>query len=215
MTDKLQRLIGAWKRDYRLSTILSSAVSALVNIAFALFSGALGIMYRSLWHGSICVYYLLLAGVRAILVSEQRKETDSGQKAEKARRTKVYTRTHMLLLLMDISLIAPIAVMVLGERSFAYGLIPAIGMAAYTAYRITMAIIHFRKSSKSGNLFVSELRMINLTDALVALLTLQNTLIIASNGMDGKMQTLSAWTSAGVYAVIIAITIRSFLKAKK
>ena len=49
------------------------------------------------------------------------------------------------MIFMDMCLIAPIAYMVIGERSYVYGLIPAIAMAAYTTYRITMGIINLVK----------------------------------------------------------------------
>ena len=116
---------------------------------------------------------------------------------------------------MDVSLIGPIYVMVSGERSYTYGLIPAIAMAAYTTYRITISIIHFRKSRKKDNSLLFELRMINMTDALVAVLSLQNALIIANGGMNEGMRTLTAWTSGGIYLVIVLITIMTFIKVQR
>ena len=123
--------------------------------------------------------------------------------------------TYLLLLVMDVSLIGPIYVMVSGERSYTYGLIPAIAMAAYTTYRITISIIHFRKSRKKDDSLLFELRMINMTDALVAVLSLQNALIIANGGMNEGMRTLIAWTSGGIYLVIVLITIMSFIKVQR
>lgn len=204
MKQRIKELKETWKSDYFFSTVVSSTISALVSTAFTLYNGVLGIIYQSLWHGSICVYYLLLAVVRAILL----RTRNNSQR-------KVHIATHLLLLLMDISLIVPLYVMVNGERSYSYGLIPAIAMAAYTTYRIIMGIINFRKSRKTNNPLVAELRMINLTDALIAVLSLQNALIIANGGMDGGMKTLVAWTSGGVYLIIVIITIVSFMSVKK
>lgn len=215
MKHRIKSIIEAHRNDYLFSTTASSALSALVNTAFTIFNGVLGIVYHSLWNGTICVYYLLLAIVRTIIIMAQRKESVRQSETDTQRRRRICTDTHLLLLLMDISLVIPIIVMVNGERRYTFGLIPAIAMAAYTTYRITMGIIHYRKSRKDRNPLVSELRMINLTDALLALLTLQNTLIIANGGMSSTMKTLSAWTSTGIFAVIVFITIRSFLKAKR
>lgn len=204
MKQRIKDFQKTWKSDYYFSTVFSSAISTLISIVFALYNGALGIVYQSWWHGLICVYYLLLATIRAILIETRRKNQKT-----------IRMITYLLLLVMDISLIGPIYVMVSGERSYTYGLIPAIAMAAYTTYRITISIIHFRKSRKKDNSLLFELRMINMTDALVAVLSLQNALIIANGGMNEEMRTLTAWTSGGIYLVIVLITIMSFIKAKR
>ena len=57
--------------------------------------------------------------------------------------------------------------------------------------------------------------MINMTDALVAVLSLQNALIIANGGMNEGMRMLTAWTSGGIYLVIVLITIMSFIKVQR
>lgn len=169
MKQRIKDFQKTWKSDYYFSTVFSSAISTLISIVFALYNGALEIVYQSWWHGLICVYYLLLATIRAILIGTRRKNQKT-----------IRMITYLLLLVMDVSLIGPIYVMVSGERSYTYGLIPAIAMAAYTTYRITISIVHFRKSRKKDKSLLFELRMINMTDALVAVLSLQNALIIAN-----------------------------------
>lgn len=91
MQQRVEEFKEKWKSDYFFSTVLSSAISALVSTAFTLCNGILGIVYQSLWHGSICVYYLLLAAVRTILL----RTRHSSQR-------KVLIETRLLLLLMDI-----------------------------------------------------------------------------------------------------------------
>lgn len=204
MKQRIKDFQKTWESDYYFSTVFSSAISTLISIVFALYNGALGIVYQSWWHGLICVYYLLLATIRAILIGTRRKNQKT-----------IRMITYLLLLVMDVSLIGPIYVMVSGERSYTYGLIPAIAMAAYTTYRITISIVHFRKSRKKDNSLLFELRMINMTDALVAVLSLQNALIIANGGMNEGMHTLTAWTSGGIYLVIVLITIMSFIKVQR
>lgn len=68
----------------------------------------------------------------------------------------------MILALLDLTLIAPIAEMALGKRSYHFGLIPAIAMAAYTTYRLATCIFHYKKSTHTQNLYVIELRTINM-----------------------------------------------------
>ena len=105
--------------------------------------------------------------------------------------------------------------MVLLKKPINIGKIPAIAMAAYTTYKITMAIVHIGRY-KIYHVLVRELRTINLIDALVSILTLQNTLIMvnAGPGEENDMLALSATSSAGIYLIIIMITIRLFFNSK-
>ena len=215
MRKRFKRLIERQRKDYLLKTVTFSTISMLIGFAFALYNGVIGIVCRSLWNGAICVYYFLLAGIRAIIISLHRKEAAGRHKRDAAHRRKTCFATHMVLILMNISLVVPAAVMVTDGRSYTYGLIPAIAMATYTTYRITMSIIHYRRSRHNANIYVAELRAINVIDSLVAVLTLQNALIVTNGGMTDEMQTLSAWTSAGILVIIAVITVQSFLRIRR
>ena len=215
MREQLKGLMEMQRKDYLLKTVTFSIVSMLMGFAFSLYNGVIGIVYRSLWNGAICVYYFLLAVIRATIVSLHRKEAADRHKRGAAHRRNTCFATHMVLILMNISLVVPAAVMVTGGRSYTYGLIPAIAMAAYTTYRITVSIIHYRKSRHNANIYVAELRAINMIDALVAVLTLQNALIVTNGGMTDEMQTLSAWTSAGILVIIAVITVQSLLRIRR
>ena len=202
------------RKSYLFSTVLSSSISMLVGAAFTIYNGVLGVADHLSWNASICVYYFLLSGIRAIIVYSQRNPVLHPDEKRLVHQKKIYCCTHILLLLINIALIVPIAVMVKGAKSYTHGLIPAIAMAAYTTYRIAMSIVHFRRARKSQNPFVLELRTLNMIDSLVAVLNLQNTLILANGGMSAGMQRLSAWTSAGILSLILAISVRSFLRLK-
>lgn len=130
-------------------------------------------------------------------------------------RQKVFLATSALLFPLNLSLILPISLMVRMEKPVHMGKIPAIAMAAYTTYKITMAILHMRKR-RSHPVLIRELRTINLIDALVSILTLQNTLIMvnADPGRERSMLPLSAVSSAAIYLLILVITVRSFFRAK-
>lgn len=192
---------------------ISTSLSVLIDVAYMIFNGVMGIVHLSLWHGSICVYYFFLGLIRFIIVLAERKQFSDTPEKENFNR-KVYIKTHLLLLIMDLAMITPILVMAKGGREFTYGLIIAIAYAVYATYKITKAIIHFAKTRKSDNILTSELRMIYLSDALLSILTLQNALIIANNGFSTSMSTLTMWSSCGIITLIFLITIISLLKVK-
>ena len=203
--------IDMWKADYQFKTLATSTLSVLFSLGFTVFNVVLGIVYKSVWNISISVYYVLLAIVRGIVVHSQRKVNVADNQKKQEQYKRIYFKTHILMIFMDMCLIAPIAYMVIGERSYEYGLIPAIAMAAYTTYRITMGIINLGKSRKQENILIRELRTVNLQNSLVAVLTLQNALIIANGSDMQSMLALTAWTSAGIWLMIVIFTVKSFL----
>ena len=203
--------IDMWKADYQFKTLATSTLSVLFSLGFTVFNVVLGIVYKSVWNISISVYYVLLAIVRGIVVHSQRKVNVADNQKKQEQYKRIYFKTHILMIFMDMCLIAPIAYMVIGERSYEYGLIPAIAMAAYTTYRITMGIINLGKSRKQENILIRELRTVNLQDSLAAVLTLQNALIIANGSDMQSMLALTAWTSAGIWLMIVIFTVKSFL----
>ncbi len=202
------------ENDTRL--MASTVLSFSVTILFALYNGFLGIRLLSIWHGSICVFYLLLAAIRGIilLTEKNNRARDEKQKSECRKRT--FMISVAMLLLLNLSLILPISLMVVMKKPGTIGLIPAITMAAYTTYKITRASIHIHRQrhSNQNNVLVTELRIINFIDALVSILTLQNTLIMVNRAKANAndMLTLSAVSSAVIYVASILITVNLLVK---
>lgn len=69
-----------------------------------------------------------------------------------------------MLLTLNLALICPIALMVKFEKPVNMGQIPAIAMAAYTTYKITMVSIHIcrQRNRRHNNALVTELLTIRL-----------------------------------------------------
>lgn len=213
---KMLKWLKEWRKsDYGFKTIALSTASAVIGLAFTVYNGFLGIYYSSVWNGAICVYYILLAIVRGIVVNGQVKVQSRTYDSRKYI-GRIYLLSHIILLAINIALIVPIAVMIKGDRVFNLGLIPAITIAAYTTYRVTMAIINFRKSRKSKSPFIRELRNINLIDALVSVLLLQNTLIMVNEGgMTEDMAVLSIVSSTAIWVLIGVTCVVSFTRIRE
>ena len=201
-----------WSESYSFRTRTSSTLALCITTVFALYHGLLGGFSASVWHKSICIFYLTLSAIRGIiLLAEHRACAKQGEKKELLRR-KVFLATAAPLFLLNLSLILPISLMALLQKPIRMGKVPAIAMATYTTYKITMAILHMHKR-RGRSVLIRELRAINLIDALVSILTLQNTLIMVNTeaGEQDRMFTLSAISSAAIYLLIVIITLRLFL----
>ena len=209
MNDR-RHYINRWKTDYDFKTIVSSFGSLAVTMIFALYNGFLGVYHRSLWHGTICVYYIILILLRGLIIAAEKKISPQIKGGEA--RNRVYLIASVLLLILNTSLVVPIAIMVKQQKPVDLTLISAIAMAVYTTYKIIMASINLKRRSRSGNVLVRLLRTINFVDALVSIITLQNTLIMVNaKGQDTKMITLSAFTSGAIWAAVLALSVTALV----
>lgn len=216
---KAKSILEKRKKDYTFKTLTSSLISFGVTVLFALYNGILGALLPSVWHGSICVFYLLLVAIRGMILLAEKNAVTKSEPERGCHRRRIFVVSSVTLMVLNLSLILPIALMVTLQKPVSIGLIPAISMAAYTTYKLTMAAIHIRKQKRSDhrNILVTELRTINLIDALVSVLTLQNTLIMVkqTEAAANDMLVLSATSSAVIYVFIVAVTVRLLIKGVK
>lgn len=209
--NKIKNALAICLNDYKSKTMFFSALSMSACVIFALYNAFLGLKYKSLWNGTICVYYFLLSLVRAVIIFSQRK---SNLESSAQRKRKIYLLTHIMLFAVCLSLVIPINIIVSDGRNTNYGSIPALTVATYTTYRVISSVVHFKRSHHNSEPFVVELRTVNMVDSLAAVLTLQDTLITTYGAPDCEMRVISVWTSAAILDIIFLITILSFFKRK-
>lgn len=192
-----------WREKRPLRDAIGTKCGFAATVLFALYNGGLGIYYVSPWHGSICIYYMLMSLVRGILLSEKRK---TGGEGEEGCRRKVFVMVSVIVLLMNAALALPVSLMVLDRRPVRTGMIPAITSAAYTTYKISAASVRMKRAN--GSVPDRQLSMIRLVDALVSVLVLQNTLIVAvDGGISPRLFYLTAISSAGIFLLILAVSV--------
>lgn len=213
MKKRNNRLLSRRREKSAYFAAIGTAGGFAVTVLFALYNGGLGIRYASLWHGSIGIYYLLLSLIRGILLVTERKAGKKEPEAAESYRKMTFSVTFGLVMVMNAALAAPVSLMVLDQRPIHTGLIPAIASAAYTTYKISAAAVRLKRTK--GTILERELSMIRLVDALVSVLVLQNTLIIAVEGsISPKMFRLAAISSAGILLLIFAISTACFVRGR-
>lgn len=211
---KIKQAIKTTKSNFLYKTLLLSGLSVIVTIAFAVYNLYLGIRYKDAFAIGIFVYYILLIWVKSATIIVERVLSKKDEENQNRIRQKNYKISSVFVFVIDFCLIAPIILMVTQPKDFKYGIIPAIAVATYSVYKIILAIINYKKAKKSCNLSILLLRKINLIDALVSILSLQRTLIMANGGMGKEMQTLSFVSSIEIIILIITFSIVSFVKQK-
>ena len=188
----------------------------LISICFALFfciyNGLVGFYKNVIWNIAIFTYYLLLLTIRMILYVREKKSKKEDEKDIK-RDKQIYISTSVIMFIMNLAMILPAILLINHQKEVNLSLISAIAVAAYTTYKVTLAIIKFCKVQKEQSLIYKQVRMVNLFDAAMSILTLQNTLtIVASSGNDADMYTLSIVTTIAMLLAISIISIYTFKK---
>ena len=188
----------------------------LISICFALFfciyNGLVGFYKNVIWNIAIFTYYLLLLTIRMILYVREKKSKKEDEKDIK-RDKQIYISTSVIMFIMNLAMILPAILLINHQKEVNLSLISAIAVAAYTTYKVTLAIIKFCKVQKEQSLIYKQVRMVNLFDAVMSILTLQNTLtIVASDGNDGDMYTLSIVTTIVMLLTVAIISIYTFKK---
>lgn len=206
MSNMINRIINYLKDNYNRRTFIFSFISALICVAYAIYNGVLGLLEESIWNGSICIYYILLIVVKSFLLINRNGKENS---------IFVIAVSFPILLIITPAMITPAILLINDRRTYDFGLIPAITMAAYTTYSITLAIINLRKAANNDCIIVKQLRLINMISALMSLIVLQNTMINANGGYDEEMTLLTSCTSIGIILVVIILIVRSFVKSIK
>ncbi len=211
---KWKEIFNNFKSNVEWRSFLSASLSFAINIAFLVYNVVFGILYRTVWNWCIGIYYALLVVFRAIILRKERKWKKEETVDVQVKRWELFKTIGWCMIIMDVSLVAPITLMVLSKRVVRIGIIPTLAMASYTTYKITLAIINYTKKINNEHFSIKALRLITLKDAIVSVLTLQNTMV-AVFGSGDSMLTLTAISSAALLLVLIGITTFAIVRARK
>ncbi|MCR5773506.1 MAG: hypothetical protein K6G42_00345 [Lachnospiraceae bacterium] len=204
-----REFIAKIKDDYDYGTYIATFRSLFITILFTIYNGILGSIHSSVWYVSICLYYSLLILLRFSITFIEHLAKKNQDLSEAFRRNS-FIILSVFLIILNICLIGPFALMVKQESPVNMTLIPAIAMAAYTFYKLTMSGIHFKKSRQSQDVLIRLARLINLIDALFSIVVLQTTLIMVASG-SSNMFPVAALSSAMIWVFIMILSIRNMV----
>lgn len=160
--------------DYTFRTILTTLPAFLINVAYTVYNGVSGIMNQSVWFITMAVYYSLLGIMRYRAVSTGRKisRLDDREQIRKKELSVIKT-DGILLLVLNLALSGVVLLTIAQDTAKRYSEIMVISIAAYTFYKITMAVVNMVKVRKRKSPILITIRNIGAADALVSMLTLQ------------------------------------------
>ena len=169
--------------DYTFRTILTTLPTFLINVVYTVYNGVIGVMNQSAWFITMAVYYSLLGIMRYFAVNTERKTSRmENPKLIRKRELSVIRKDGILLLLLNLALSGVVLLTIAKGTAKTHSEIMVISIAAYTFYKITMAVINMVKVRKMQSPILITIRNIGVADALVSMLTLQTTMLASFQG---------------------------------
>lgn len=181
--------------------------SLFINLLYAGIKLFSGICYKSVWFGTLAVYYILLAIMRFSLLYHMRKMGRA--EINRISELKICRSCGIILMLLDWALAGIIILVVRKNSGFEYPGTLIYAMALYTFYAVITTIINVIKFRKYNSPIIAVAKVINLTAALVSLLSLETAMLTQFGGADDAAfrQIMSAATGAGVSVLVLGMAI--------
>lgn len=192
--------------DHAFRTILTTLPAFLINVAYTVYNGVIGIMNQSAWFITMAVYYSLLGIMRyrAVSTGRQIARLEDKQLIRKKELSVIKT-DGILLLVLNLALSGVVLLTIAQDTAKRYSEIMVISIAAYTFYKITMALINMIKVRKTQSPILITIRNIGVADALVSMLTLQATMLASFQDKSSlNSNQMNAITGLAV-CILIAI----------
>lgn len=197
--------------DYGFRAGFFSTITSTINILYALYTLGVAILTHSLWYGSLCAAYLILSLMRFYVVRGNRKQLKY-DKINYVESWNIFRNVGISLIMYAFAFSAVVAQMVMFQIYNKYAGYLIYGVIGYTIYKVVIAIVKLLSVRKYKNPTWQSLRNITFADALVSLLSLQNSVLAAFaadivdyrpiNIVSGVLVCFSI-AAIGVYMIIV------------
>lgn len=197
---------GRYVSDPEFRTHISLYRSLGVNILYAAANIVSGFIYHSAWFVILAGYYTILAVMRFLLLRFVKR---TGLRTDQLRELRRSRQCAAVLLTVNLALTGAVLMMLYQNKGYEYHGILIYVMASYTFYITINAVVNIIRSRKYNSPVMSAAKFINLTAALVSMLSLE-TAMISQFGSENSPQfrrIMIAATGGGVSAVVITISI--------
>lgn len=185
-----------------------------INLFFAVMKLYYGIRYRSVWFGTLAVYYILLAVMRFLLLRHVNRNSIGKNLLSE---WKHYRWCGMILLLMNTALLGVVILILVEKQGFSYAGYLIYVVAMYAFYSIISAardVVRYRKYSSP---VLSASKAIKLATALVSMLSLETAMLAQFGEESGEQFRLimTGLTGCAVCLIVLATAVVMLRRSAK
>ena len=205
----VQRTVGSQQGQRFLSDPMYRAEIALyaglaVNLAYTVMKMVSGIVFRSLWFGSLAGYYLLLSILRFALLHHARRSPVGENLISEWKR---YRLRGCMLLVMNQALTVIVVLVVRQNSAFAYPGMLIYVMAMYAFYAMINAVRSVIRFRRRGSPVLSAAKAVSLVAALVSVLSLETAMLAQFGAAEDEQfrRIMTGSTGAAVCVTVLAM----------
>ncbi|MGN0971005.1 MAG: hypothetical protein ACI4OY_03545 [Aristaeellaceae bacterium] len=190
--------------DAHVRMHVSLYLSLGINMLYAVMKLLMGAYYRSVWFGTLGVYYALLTALRFMLLGHVRRKVPG---EEQASELKLCRLCGAVLIPMTIALSGVVILVLDRNEGFRYAGYLIYVAAMYAFYAVISAAVNLVKYKKYHSPVMSAAKAVSLASALVSIFALETAMLSQfGEGRDVLFrQVMTSATGAGVCAIILGM----------
>ena len=208
---KKQKIYQVYQANSLKITKATLYISTIINILYCLFNLVVGIYYHSFWFITFAIYYFLLSIMKVPLLSNTKNIGTYKQEENKKLK-----RCGIILLILNIVLIGIILLIIRDNQNISYAGYIIYAVALYDFYLIITAFINLFKYRKSNSPILLASKCINLTVAMISMLSLEVAMVTEFGNNDINFKRIMTG-SMGFFICFIntSMAIYMIVKANK
>lgn len=199
--------------DKDLRMTISMYNGLLIAFVFAVFKIVLGFKYDSSWFFAMAGYNVILSFMRFLLVMQSQKKGLSKME-EKRQGLLCYRLCGWLMLVLNIAVSVLMFMVIVQNQKIEYHMIACIGLATFTFYCFTRAVINMKKYKRQKTPIYAAVKRIDMVKAIVSMFTLQVAMLTTFNGQGETMDMKFMNTLTGTAVTIAINTIGTMMIAR-
>ena len=197
-------------KDLRMRISMYSGL--LITVLFATFKIVLGFVYDSSWFFAMAGYNTILGLMRFVLVF-QSQEKSKTEYENRVRELQSYRICGWLMMVLNIAVSVLMFMVIVQKQTIEYNMIVCIGLAAFTFYCFTMAIINMIKYRKRKNPIYAAVKRVDMVKGIVSVFTLQVAMLTTFQGQGTAIDNSLMNTLTGIAVTIAINTIAALMIA--
>lgn len=198
--------------EFRAKISLYSGLA--VNMFYAVFKCATGVIFRSAWLWAIGIYYVMLSAIRFTLMHNVRITDKKEHGVErKIHEYKSARLCGIMMFALNIAMGGMTVQMIWQNRSYEYkGYIIYIS-ALYAFYCLITAVVNVVKFAKIHNPILSATKTIALAGALMSMFALQTAMFSAFGGGEKLQRLMNTITGGAVCLIVMGMAVFMIVRA--
>ncbi len=209
---KKTKTYNLYKENELKTTKIMLIISLFLNFVYGTFKLGTGLFYKSWWFITFAIYYLILCLMKIFIVKDMKNEIGKNLKEE----YKKLRLTGIILLFLNLVLSGMIVLIIKQNEEITYAGFIIYIVAMYDFYLIISAIINVIKYRKNHSPLLASSKCINLTVAMVSMISLEVAMVSEFGTNDSEFKMLMTSIMGMVVCLVnTSMSIYMIIKANK